>query len=358
MALKIVLIEDKDGARLKAAIQNLGEEEFEVSFFPPPPNLDLAPAFEIDADLYLVDYELDQVQPDESIANYRGATLATHLRERKPDSPIVLLTSMNLPAWTMDQRVVEASNIFDDVVYKDRELRDDLAGVKAKLRSIGFGYRDLRQCGDRSVSALLGLLKTDDEGREQALLANPPPGEWTAVEAAKWIRSILLRYPGVLYDCIHSAVALGISQESFNSLEIREIFEPAKYHGLFNGTQERWWKHSLLEIASSWSAVEGRELGLREAFRLAIERELDREIEPALDALTSAGLADTVCYFEGIPIRIENSLPYRPDNRPQVMDEPRVSFKAIQERNDVDENHLDLRHREMMIKIREEGNAT
>lgn len=357
MTLQIVLIEDKDGERLKAAIESLGDGEFEVSAFFPPPNLDLRKAFEIDPDLYLVDYELDQIQPDDSIANYRGATLATHLRERKPDSPIVLLTSVDLPAWTTDRRVVEASNIFDDVVYKDQELGDDPAGVKAKLLSLGLCYRELRQCGERSVSALLDLLNTDEDGREQALLSNPPHSEWTAVEAAKWVRSTLFHYPGVLYDCKYAAVALGISPRSFGTPEIRNLFEPAKYRGMFYTTQERWWKHSLLEVASRLSGAEGREIGLREGLRLAIERELGLYVEPAIDEQTGKGLADTVCYFEQIPIRIENSLPYRPDTRPRVMDGARISFKAILERNDVNENHLDAMHRELMHRIQTDNYA-
>ena len=357
MTLRIVLIEDKDGDRLKAAIERLGGGEFEVSAFLPPVNLDLREAFAIDADLYLVDYELDQEQDDKSIANYRGATLATHLRERKPDSPIVLLTSMDLPTWTMDQRVVEASNIFDDVVYKDQELRDDPASVKAKLLSLGLGCRDLRLCGDRSVSALLGLLNTDDDGMEQALLANPPHSEWTAAEAAKWIRSTLLEYPGVLYDCRHSAVAIGISLESFNNSEVRDIFESAEYRGLFCATYRRWWRHKLYEIAFQYSESFAAGAGTRRGFRDAAESKLGVAIEPAIDEETNDWPSDTVCHLYGIPVRIENSLPYRPDNRPRVMDEARISFRAIRESNDVDENHLDAKHRELMQRIREEGNA-
>lgn len=355
MALQIVLIEDKDGDRLKAAIEKLGDGEFEVSAFLPPVNLDLKKAFEIDADVYLVDYELDQVQPDESIASYRGATLATRIKEQKPDSPIVLMTSLDLPAWTMDKRVVETSNIFDDVIYKDRDLWDDPAGVKGKLLSLGLGYRDLRLCRDRSISALLELLKTDDEGREQSLQTNPPHAEWTAVEAAKWIRSILLRYPGVIYDAKHSAVALGISQESFNSPEIREIFEPAKYRGPFNTTQELWWRHSLFELASRFSSTEGIESGFLEGFRRAAESEFCFQIERSVDEQTGEGPADTVCYLLDIPIRIETSLPYHPDSRPNVMDEARISFRAVLESNDVDENHLDPFHRDVMMRIRSEA---
>ena len=209
MIIQIVLIEDKDGERLKRAIETFSGGDFEVTTFLPPTDLDRAAAFEAEADLYLVDYELDAVQPDESISNYRGTTLAARLRELKPESPIVLLTSKDLLAWTTERRVAEASNIFDDIVYKDQEFRDDTASVKAKLLSLALNYRELRLCGDRSVPALLDLLKTGEEGKEQALLSTPPDSGWKAVEAARWVRSTLLGYPGVVYDCKYAAVALG-----------------------------------------------------------------------------------------------------------------------------------------------------
>ena len=123
--IRIVLFEDKDRERLKRAIEGFGGDDFEVTTFLPPTDLALTAALDVEADLFLVDYELDTVQPDESIANYRGTTLAARLRERKPEFPIVLLTSKDLPAWTMGRRVVEASNIFDDIVYKDQEFRHD-----------------------------------------------------------------------------------------------------------------------------------------------------------------------------------------------------------------------------------------
>ena len=352
--IHIVLIEDQEGERLKRSIQMIGGGNFEVSTIFPPSALDLTVAFEVEADLYLVDYELDAVQPDESIANYRGTTLAARLRELKPEFPIVLLTSLDLPAWTMERRIVEASNIFDDIVYKDREFRCDPSSVKAKLLSLALNYRELRLCGDRSVANLLELLESDDEGKEQARLSIPPEKGWKAVEAARWLRSTLLGYPGVLYDCKHAAVALGISLESFKTPGIREIIEPAKYRGLFCDTEERWWRHTLFNVSSQFGEVGGRQFGLREGFRLAAEQKLGFAIAPSTDQQTGEGPADTICYLLDIPIRIENSLPYHPDSRPRVMDEARISFKAIRERNDVDENHLDAFHRDLMSRIRSE----
>ena len=135
------------------------------------------------------------------------------------------------------------------------------------------------------------------------------------------------------------------------------MLEPAKYRGLFSASEERWWRHSLFQVANEFGETAYAGLSLREGFRVAAKNKLGLEVEPAIDEQTGIGPADTVCYCLNIPIRIESSLPYHPDARPRVMDEARVSFKAIRETNDVDESHLDLVHRELMRKIQQEGNV-
>ncbi len=358
MIRQIALIEDKDGEPLRLSVEQMGEGDFQVSLFHPPSDLNLTTAMDANADLFLVDYELDTAQEDESIANYRGTTLAARLRELKPEHPIVLLTRSDLSLWATDHRTVQASSTFDDILYKDQELRSERANAKIRLLSLAKDYKQLRESSDRSVSTLLGMLQTDEEGREQALLSNPPGNGWKAVEVAKWVRSILIHYPGVLYSPIHAATALGISLGSFNDPSVRNVFEPAKYQGLFCASQERWWRHTLFQVANHFGETAGTGLSLREGFRVAANSKLDLEIELAVDEETGVGPADTVCYCLNIPIRIESSLPYHPDARPRVMDEARVSFKAIRETNDVDESHLDTVHRELMRNIQREGHVT
>ena len=358
MIRRIALIEDKDGESLRLSVEQLGEGNFQVSLFYPPSDLNLATAMDANADLFLVDYELDTAQEDKSIANYRGTTLAARLRELRPEHPIVLLTRSDLSLWATDHRTVEASSTFDDILYKDQELRTDRAAAKTKLLSLATDYKKLRESFDRSVPTLLGMLRTDEEGQEQSLLSNPPGNGWKAVEVAKWVRSTLIRYPGILYDPIHAATALGISMDSFNNPSVREVLEPAEYQGLFSASEERWWRHTLFQVANQFGETANTGLSLREGFRVAAKLKLGLEVKPAVDEQTGIGTADTVCYCLNIPIRIESSLPYHPDARPRVMDEARVSFKAIRETNDVDESHLDSVHRELMREIQQEGNVT
>ena len=357
MKFQIVLFEDEPEGResLCRSIQGLGDGILGVDAFPPPSDLDPSNIPGRGADLYLIDYELDTAQDGGAIANYRGTTLAAYLRELRPEHPIVLLTRSDLPVWASNQRTVQVSSAFDSVLFKDKHLRTSREIAYGRLISLASGYRQLRESPSRSVSALLDLLNTDDKGKEQARESIPPDNDWQAVEAAKWIRTILIRFPGVLYSPVHAATALGISLDSFNQPQIQELFEPAKYRGLFHLEEQRWWRHALFDVAIQSTGVEQ---GFYESFHSFTSEYLGVEIDPSMDEQTGVSPADTVCFFLDVPIRIENSLPYRPDARPSIMDEARISFKAIRERNDIDENHLNAAHREIMKKIQQQPHVT
>lgn len=350
MVLRIVLIEDEDRVQLRARIEGLGD--LEVKTLPPPSNLDLSEMLQSDADLFLIDYELDTAQSDGSIANYRGMTLAARLREKTPEYPIVLLTRPEITSWSFAQRTVRAGGTFDSILYKVQDVVESPNTTLNRLVSLAHGYTMLRDSKDRSSSSLLNLLQTDESGHENALRATPPGGGWAAVEAANWIRLVLLRYPGVLYDSRHAATALGISIDSFEKPPVLELLGDAEYHGPFAGEKRRWWRHSLFDVALRVCGDREKGQGLREGFRVAGSELLGFQLEPSKDRQTGRVPADTVCHVLGIPVRIETSLPYRPDVRPSVMDEARVSFKAIQETNCVDENFLDTQSRALLEEIR------
>ena len=353
MTFKIVLVEDVDRTRLSRLLREAGGGDFEVDALPPPPDLNLDALFAVGGDLFLVDYELDTSQSDGSVAPYRGMTFAARLREAQPAYPIVLLTTSDLPSWTAAQRTARVGATFDDILYKDTGLEADPATSHARLISLARGYQTLRNSTGRSVSSLLELLRTDEVGRENTLGALPPGYDWKEFEAAHWIRSVLLRYPGVVYDEAHAATALGISSDSFKQAAVQDMLQPAAYQGPFSEEHQRWWRHTLFDIASRMCAATER--GLREGFRLAASEELEIELNPSADAETRIAPADTVCYLLQIPVRIETSLPYQPDARPAVMEKARISFKAIRERNDVEEMYVDAASRDRLEEIRAAG---
>ena len=354
MTIKIILVEDTDTDReeLPRRIQEFGDGKFEVASLPPPSDLDLEEFLSADADLFLVDYELDTQQQDGSVAPYRGMTFTARLREEYPDYPIVLLTRSNLLAWTAAQRTVRVGGSFDDIVYKDKGIESDPHATCAKLTALAHGYRRLRECNGDTVTALLELLGTDEVGREEGREALPPSDGWREFEAAHWIRSVLLRYPGVLYDEVHAATALDLSVDSFGQGQVQEVLGPAKYQGPFREERQRWWRHSLFDIANRLCAATERTLGARHGFRLAAGEKFGLELAASADAQTGVSPADTVCHLLGVPVRIETSLPYQPDARPAVMEEARVSFRAIRESNDVNETYINQANRALLDDIR------
>ena len=355
MTIKLLLIDDEDWINLSKSIRELGDGAFEVDARPPPEDLSLTEVSAASADLYLVDYELDTRQPGQAFVSYRGMTLAARLRELMSEYPIVLLTRSNLPSWTAVQRTAQAGGTFDEILYKDTDLQCDGHATKRRLVALASGYRTLRDDTERSVPGLLKLLRTDEVGREYAREALPPGDGWKGFEAAHWIRTVLLRYPGVLYSVAHAATALGISVQSFCEEPVQELVTDAMYRGPFSEAQPRWWRHTLFDIAYGVCANLEMDVDMREGFRLVGSERLEIELQPSQDVETAIAPADTVCHLLGVPVRIETSLPYQPDVRPKVMEEARVSFKAIRERNDVDEMYVDAGSRERIDEIRAEG---
>ena len=350
MQARIVLIDDSrtDRARLSDKINSLGD--LDVVALRPPSDLDLSGIADVSADLFLIDYELDTHQPDDSFANYQGTTLAARLREKMPEYPIVLLTRPDLQAWSSAQRIARFGGSFDSILYKE-DIEDHPDKTLNRLSSLAEGYRALRECKERSGDSLLDLLKTDELGQENALQATPPSDDWAAVEAASWIRSVLLHYPGVLYDAKHAATALGISFVSFEQPLVLDLLRGAKYQGPFAQERCRWWRHGLFGIAASLCEGSDRILDPVEGFRAVASCALDLQLEPSRDEETGIAPADTVCYILKVPVRIEKSLPYKPDARPPTMDEARISFKAIRESNCVYEHYLDLVNRILLEEI-------
>ncbi len=353
MTLRIVFVDDDLGSifDLAGQIRDLGDDVIEVYEVPPPEDLKLTSLLNIEADLYMVDYELDTTQPDGSRASYRGMTFASRLREVRPEYPIALLTRSVILSWSQAQRTTRASQVIDEVLYKEEDLRNQPKTTHSRLVSLASGYQALRDCPGRTVSALLGLLRTDPVGQESAQVALPPDDDWHAFEAAHWIRSVLLHYPGVVYDDIHAATALGISLDSFRQGPVSEMLQPAIYQGPFSQEGERWWRHRLFDIANRLCESREDALGLREGFRLMASAETGLDLEPSRDTETGMALADTVCYLLNEPVRVETSLPYRPDARPPVMDQARISFKAIRETNDVEARYISAASRSRLHEI-------
>jgi hypothetical protein len=63
--------------------------------------------------------------------------------------------------------------------------------------------------------------------------------------------------------------------------------------------------------------------------------------------------ADAVCYIYHKPVMYKYTVAYRPDNRPPVMDPARVSYKALQQSDQVQWDLIEGVSDELLEKIRE-----
>ena len=354
MTLNLVLIDDESSERhrLTAILEGLSYGHFGVKAVPPPNNLNEIDRLAVKADIFLVDYELDTRIDEGQFANYRGSTLASRVREKTTEIPTVLLTRSDLQIWKDGQRALKAMGVFDHIMFKTEDLVKCPNKSHARLVSLARGYKTLRQLSARTVDALMQALNVDQVGQELCLKTTPPKFQWSVVEAAHWTRKVLLQYPGILYDSNHTSTALGISYESFQTPKVQELFIPAKYTGVFVEDHTRWWKHRVLDIANDILLDHGGLYEITEDFRVAAGERIGMDLQPSIDEESGLSPADTVCYEFGIPVRIETSLPYQPDDRPRMMDEARLSFRAIKESNEIVEEYFDRTNRSFLPEIR------
>lgn len=79
---------------------------------------------------------------------------------------------------------------------------------------------------------------------------------------------------------------------------------------------------------------------LPDNFADIFERKFGEKLERATCVVDGEPDADWICYILNEPVKQAHSVVYYPDNRPPVMDEARISFKAIKEER-FDQNKVD-----------------
>lgn len=335
-------------------------EGFECKLIPPPKWDELGAFITDSPDLFLIDYELSLVQPDGTKAAYQGSTLAAEIRIRLPDCPIVLITRESI-LGQLDRRtrrqLTEHMQPCDELILKSM-LDDDLDGTRQLLISLVNGFHALSNIADKTWEPLVEILGANDEEAGLLREAVPPlprraelvagaadwirqEREWIVTGAANWVRTVVLGFPGILYDPINAATRLGISVEAFRDDKVQELMEPAKYVGVFAPPEGRWWKGRLFRIAKELAKEEDVDGPPNRAFAEAFRKRFGRELSPAICVWDRTPIADWVCYVLRQPVKIKNSLRYYPDSRPSVMDDARVSFRAIRESNEFYEELLD-----------------
>lgn len=310
-------------------------------------------------DFFLVDYELIKGKPRGDLRPALGSTLSAFLRERYEAAPILLVTRGRLFGSDAFSRATDLGEAFDEVLLKER-IQAETGAVQKEIATLVAGFRSLTRQRSRGWKTLCEVLGTHHSESDKLWAAGPPQLEtggstWRVSPAARWIRKVLLRHPGVLYDPLHASVMLGISEESFRKRAVQKHFRMAKYAGPFCPEDGRWWRGRLVPLA--FPVLEKAELSPAQlhSFGDAWNRKHQSKLEPSVCVSSSESPAECVCYVLKEPVRRESSLPYQPDNRPHVMDEARVSFKAIRESDDFLEELIAPDSRCLVAGIQTEG---
>ncbi len=352
MTSRVLYIDDAEPELLRtyaAQLQEAGSLEIECS--PPPLQMDLRPFVQTTSDLFLVDYDLTQVDKQGRHADYFGGTLAARIREVFPEHPIVLLTRRSLESWKTNRYLLEALEVFDWVLFKD----DDPTLAARILTSISTAFKRLRGTQGKDWPSLRRLLGTANPVEEDLVRQAGPPlrdGQWQVPVLARWLQNVLLRYPGVLYDEVHAATYVGLDIASFVTPEVQELFRETIYTGCFSDLSPRWWKRRLLSAAKQFLLENGVQDSVRPALADTLRSRCALDVSASKCVSSGNSPADTVCYVLNQPVLYRYSLSYRPDTRPAVMDEPRVSFKAIRESNEVMDELFDADVMPMVCRIR------
>ncbi len=359
MTEQIVYYDDvpREAENIRDALKHAARD-LEVRVLVPPQDLGKVQGEVSDVDLFMVDIDLTRPPASASAPGYHGTTLVSHLKSLFDDRPVVVITKQTvLDELTPERRRQLRERLACDDLMVKQDVLERTGEEAARLCSLADGYRALREARGRTWGDILILLGVDQRALEadRLLEAAPPlesPGA-TVSAIATWIRKVIMGYPGILYDDVHAATNLGLSVESFRSQALQELLREAKYAGVFTADElcRLWWKDRLRCIGISVVQDGGYRGGIVPAFAEAMrEKHGDTIAQSRCNWDDSTG-ADQVCCLLHEPVQVEHSLAYYADNRPSVMDQARVSFRAIRQSPDFQKELLDPIGRELLPRI-------
>jgi hypothetical protein len=355
MGVRVLYIDDEAvlGSGEAQAISELLNVpgEFECTLELPPKNFAELPVDHPDA--LLVDHDLTTVpEGGGAPVSYMGSTLASEMRMRQPSCPIALVTRLHLTAARWQSQLLRQSSDLDLIIDKDDIIRTP-EKVRGTIISLAEGFKALSKVCDQDWEKALDLMGADDDERHLLREAGPPVsnGQWNPPQTAKWIRTVVMGYPGILYDELTAATRLGINVDSFRQQGVQDLMRPSRYQGIFGDDEARWWRGRLFNVAQKLILEHKLQGAISEQFREAYRLKFDDSLEPAICVYDHTPTADWVCHILRVPVKQENSVPYYPDSRPTVMDQARVSFTAIETSDAFDESLVDADSYELVKSL-------
>lgn len=323
--------------------------KFEIQLELPPKRL---PGLTDLPEALLIDLDLTTAVVDGETINYFGSTLASEMRMRHPACPIVLITKPNiLTEYKSQIQMLEDSIDVDLILDKDEVIKNP-GETRAQITSLAVGFQALGSIEQHDWQAVLDLMQANPEEANLLREAASPIKDWTIPQVARWIRKVVMGYPGILYEELTSATRLGINVEAFQDQTLQETLKSAKYKGIFSNQGKHWWRNRLYQIAQKLILQHDLKGPVHSIFNKAFYQEYSIQLAPSICVYDNKPVADWVCYVLKKPVKLKHSIPYYPDSRPDVMDQARVSFTAIDESPEFDERLVDADSYELVVKER------
>jgi len=354
MTTRVLYIDDeitrpgRDALKIQELLNSEGEFECELRL-PPRVFSDLPTEL---PDALLVDLDLATAPADREPVGYCGSTLAAEMRMRHPACPIILVTRPQvIQEIAGKSSLLEKSMDVDLIVFKDQIVQKP-SEVRARIMALIQGFQDLEAISGQEWQSVLRLMRANEQEANLLREAAPPleDRQWDISQVARWMRNVVMRFPGILYDAMTAATRLGISEDAFRNPNVQELMESAKYTGVFGTYRERWWRDRVFSIAQALIMEQGLRGPVFQKFTEAFKARFGTDLDPSICIYDGTPIADWVCYIYRQPVKQRNSIPYYPDSRPAVMDQARVSFKAIRESDEFDERLVDSDSYETVVK--------
>lgn len=216
----------------------------------------------------LLDLRTDEFSQN---SNFTGSVWGQHVRDLATD-PKLNVKDVPIVLFSTDERLkatyfkdLTSNNIFDRFLTKGN--RDD--SVKRKLVSLANGYKQIFEQKD-NFNILLGVDTTNLDPR---IFSRFKGGvDIPSHEYAQMILKDLIYAKGVLINEKYLAARLGIDKDNSEDWnKIKEIFDTAKYKGVFSDGWDRWWMFAVDKLFNEISGTYLNYLDAKE--RVAILKE-------------------------------------------------------------------------------------
>lgn len=204
-----------------------------------------------DYDGLLLDLRTDEFSKN---SNFTGSVWGQHVRDLSTDRrldvkdvPIVLFSTDDKLKDTYFKDLT-SNNIFDRFLTKGNRPKN----AKIKLISLAIGYKEISKEKDFNK-----LLKIETASLDPRIFSRFSGGKNIPThEYAQMILKDLIYAKGVLINEQYLAARLGIDIESSRDWnKVKEIFDNAKYIGVFSDAWDRWWMFAVDKLFNEISGT-------------------------------------------------------------------------------------------------------